>query len=238
LINSVLSNIQAGFVYADAAADCFFAVTKSGFSLYHSRQDNSEFDHEFFDFLKQNRNIPDYMHFYSPPVSFQNYISSNWGKYKIRRRAQFRHCDKNITSEYERLLPAGYRIATLQQVGFDRLARAFELDFENRYWNSRQEFLAGAIGACLLNEKDDPAAICYSACIVDGIAEVDTLVLPAYRGRGLLKIVAGSFFNLAAQNNLIPHWDAFISNSASYAMGQKFGMQLQQEYDLLSLLLR
>jgi hypothetical protein len=132
----------------------------------------------------------------------------------------------------------GFRVTSIQEVGFDRLENAFELDFGGRYWNSREEFLKGAIGACILNEKSDPTAVCYSACVIEGVAEMDTLVLPDYRGRRFMRIVSEPFFNLTAARSLIPHWDTFVSNKASYVMAQKFNLQLVREYDLLSVVLR
>jgi len=67
---------------------------------------------------------------------------------------------------------------------------------------------------------------------------MDTLVMPEYRGKGFMKIVSEPFFNLAVRNKLIPHWDTFVSNAASYRAAQRFQLQLVQEYDLLSLLVR
>ena len=240
LINAVVSNIQAGFVYADASRQSFYIATKSGFSLFNlpDAGSASTCNHEFFEFLRRTRDIPDYIHIYRPASSFQGYIEANWDKYKIRERAQFRYHHKDSTANYERLLPPNYRIANIQAVSFEQLEAAFKLELAHRYWNSKEDFLHQAIGACILNEDNEPAAICYSACVVDGVAEMDTLVLPAYRGRRFMRIVSEPFFNLAIQRELTPHWDTFISNSASYIMAQKFELRLIQEYDLLSLLLR
>lgn len=234
LINAVTSNIQDGFVYADSARDSFFVSTKSGFSLFNTAKSNGG----FFEFLVQEKEIPNYIHLYSPERSFREFVEANWDKHKIRERAQFRNLYTNITNNYESLLPSGYQIATINEVGFDRLERVFQLNFGSRYWNSKEEFLDRAIGACILNEQGEPAAICYSACVVDGIAEMDTLVMPEYRGQHFMRIVSEPFFNIAVENKLVPHWDTFIANSASYVMAQKFQLKLIQEYDLMSLLLR
>src|ERR1043166_7637723 len=91
LINAVLSGIQAGSVYADSSRDSFLVSTKSGFSLYSASGQQERFDEEFFDFLRNNNDIPDYVHIYSPASSFLEYLSAHWSKYKIRGRAQFRY---------------------------------------------------------------------------------------------------------------------------------------------------
>ena len=238
LINAVLSGIQAGSVYADSSRDSFFVSTKSGFSLYSASGQQERFDEKLFDFLRHNNDIPDYIHIYSPASSFLEYLGAHWSKHKIRRRAQFRYFGTEATYDYELLLPVGYRVASIQQVGIDLLEQAFRLDFGKRYWNSTDEFLANAIGACILTETGNPAAICYSACVVDGLAEMDTLVLDEHRGKRFMRIVSEPFFNMTYAKRLTPHWDTFVSNTASYVMAQKFGLKAIQEYELLSLFRR
>jgi GNAT acetyltransferase len=237
LINAVISATQEGFVYADPSRNTFFISTKAGFSLFDSLRPAPNFESELLDFLKGAPDLPGYLHIYRPSRSFQDHVAGNWDKYKVRRRAQFRYLG-DVCGTHEQLLPPHYRIATIQEVVFAQLEEVFQLDFGNRYWNSTADFLTHAIGACILNEKGEPAAICYSACVVDGYAEMDTLVMPEYRGKSFMKIVSEPFFNLAVRNKLVPHWDTFVSNAASYRAAQRFQLQLVQEYDLLSLLVR
>jgi GNAT acetyltransferase len=237
LINAVVSKLQKGFVYVDPVSNCSFVSTKSGFSLFVPAGPAGLGD-DLLDVLKNCDDLPNYIHIYSPAQSLADYFKKHSNQCRIRRRAQFRRQDTAIGRSYENLLPSGYRIATIQDVGFDRLEKAFKLDFGGRYWNSREEFLSGAIGACILNEKNDPAAVCYSACVIEGVAEMDTLVLPEYRGRKFMRIVSEPFFNLATAQKATPHWDTLVSNKASYIMAQKFGLQLLREYDLLSVVIR
>ena len=232
LINAVLSGIQQGFVYADPGGESFFVCTRSGFSLA------SDPDQQFLEFLLQNKEIPEYIHLYHPHDSFRSYLEANWPKFKVRRRAQFHNHHQSIYHEYEELLPAGYQTVVAQELGVEKLEKAFALNFGNRYWNSEADFLNNAVGACIVTEAGEPAAICYSACVVDGIAEMDTLVLPEHRGKHFMRIVSQPFFNQTISKNLVAHWDTFIENSASYVMAQKFELTLMQEYDLLSVCLR
>lgn len=238
LINAVVSGIQNGHVYADPAADAYFIATKSGFSLFHARNHSSGSDAEFFDFLRHNHEIPNYIHVYSPRQSFERFIATNWDKYRLRRRAQFRYLRDDTAYDYRQLLPAGWRIVPVQQADFDRLEQGFGLDLGARYWNSKEDFLANAVGACLLAENGEPAAICYSACVVDGTAEVDVLVSADHRGKRLARFVSEPFVEMAVSRGVVPHWDAFVANTASYLMAQKLGMKAMREYELLSLLLR
>ena len=235
LINGVLSGVQHGFVYADAGRDSFYVCTKSGFSLVHTPD---ELGKEFLDFLLQNKEIPEYIHLYRPDPSFRKHLEANWPKFKVRRRVQFHNHHRELYHEYRDLLPPGYDTTTAQELDFDKLEKSFGLNFASRYWNSKADFLNNAVGACIVDERREPAAICYSACVVDGIAEMDTLVLPEHRGKRFMRIVSEPFFNQTISKNLVAHWDTFIDNSPSYVMAQKFDLTLIQEYDLLSVFLR
>jgi hypothetical protein len=235
LINGVLSGVQRGFVYADAARESFYVCTKSGFGLVSAP---GELGKEFLDFLLQNKEIPEYIHLYRPDVSFQKHLEANWPKFKVRRRVQFHNYHRDRYHEYKELLPAGFDTVTAQELDFDQLEQAFGLNFASRYWNSKADFLNHAVGACIVDQQREPAAICYSACVVDGIAEMDTLVLPEHRGKRFMRIVSEPFFNQTIDKNLVAHWDTFIDNSPSYVMAQKFELTQIQEYDLLSVFLR
>ena len=235
LINAVVSKLQKGLIYVDPVSSSSFISTKAGFSLFVCDESANG---NLFGGLKDCLDLPNYVHIYSPPKSLAAYFEESATYSRIRRRSQFHRHDTTTLMEYEGLLPPGFSVARIQDVEFDRLENAFKLDFGGRYWNSREEFVEGAIGACILNEKNDPTAVCYSACVIEGVAEMDTLVLPEYRGRSFMRIVSEPFFNLAAAKCLTPHWDTFVSNKASYVMAQKFNLHLCREYDLLSVVLR
>jgi hypothetical protein len=237
LINAVVSEVQNGLVYVDPDSDNSFISTKAGFSLF-IYDESASVNGALIGDLRHCLDLPNYIHIYAPPRSLAACLEKSSSQWKIRQRAQFRRRDTAIMRDHESLLPPAFRVATIQDVGFDRLEEAFKLDFGRRYWNSRDEFLRGAIGACILNEKNDPTALCYSACVIEGVAEMDTLVLPEYRGRGFMRIVSEPFFNLTAAKSITPHWDTFVSNKASFIMAQKFNLHLVREYDLLSVVLR
>lgn len=238
LINAIVSGIQAGFVYANPARTLVFVCTKSGFALLSGPEDLRLSAAEVFAFLRNNDEIPAYIHVYDPPASFQAHVIGSWEKHRVRRRVQFRLRHSTATVEYQKLLPRGHRIVRIQDVGCSRLEDSFHLGFAHRYWNSADQFVQNAIGVCALNTDDAPVAICYSACVVEGVAEMDTLVLPEYRGQGFMRIVSEPFFNVAIANKLTPHWDTFVANAPSYGLAQKFDMEQVYEYDLLSILLR
>ncbi len=236
LINAVLSQIQNGFVFSDDKNDVLIVVSKSGFSLVEIEDISDEKCETVFTFLQNNMDIPNYIHLYSPSEFFIQFIEKSWDKFKIRDRIQYRYKNKDY-GNIEKLLPEGYSWDTIDNISFDKL-KVFDLKLDSRYWNSISDFQEKAIGACILDGKSNLAAICYSACVVDGFAEMDTLVLEQYRGKGFMRIVSLPFFNIAAKNEYITHWDTFVENTASFVMGEKFMPDHNNEYKFLSILLR
>ena len=239
LINAILSGIQTGYVYSDPGDTILFVGSKAGFCLLCAPDaTSSSFAGEFWHFLQGNEELPSYIHIYGPPHPVQLQVVAWSEQYKIRRRVQFHRHGSSPTYEYEALLPHGYGIATIQAIGCNRLEGVFPLRFSQRYWDSKQDFMTRAIGVGVVDEQGEPRAVCYSAAVVDGLAEMDTFVLPESRGRRLMRIVSEPFFNLAMDRKLIPQWDTFIENVPSYLLAQKFNLSPMREYDLLSLLRR
>lgn len=234
-INAVISNEQNGYVYSDVNRNNLFICAKHGWSLLLT-EDSTEIG-TLFEFLKANREIPDYIHLYPPNKTLINYIQRNWPKFKIRARCQFRYLQNLPTFNYKAGLPSDFSIVKIQDIEFSKLD-IFKFDLDKRYWQSKDDFMKNAIGACIMNSKNDPVAICYSACIVDNIAELDELVLSDYRGMGFGTIVFGSCLNLAIEKALIAHGDIFITNTPSIRMVIRVGLQKIQEYDLVSTFLR
>jgi hypothetical protein len=235
LINSVLANLQEGFVYSDEKYSILIVVTKSGFSYTQFTENNDANFELVFDFLQNNMVIPNYIHLYEPDNLFLAFIEKKWDKFKVRERVQYRFANRHYQNIQE-LLPENYSIETIQNVSFQKLS-VFNLNLDGRYWNSFDDFNHYSIGACILDENKNPAAICYAAAVIDGIAEMDTLVIPEHRGKGFMRIVSLPFFNIAKEKSYITHWDTFVSNTASYIMGDKFKPDSKREYLLLSILL-
>jgi hypothetical protein len=239
LMNAILSGVQKGLVYANPKTSAVFICARAGFCLLSVADEPPvAFNADFWRFLQGNDEIPSYVHIYNPPRSLETYIREQCDKHKLRRRVQFR-CYRSVPGyDYEVLLPAEHRITPIQAVGINRLEQAFKPRFCERYWDSAEDFLTKAIGVCIVDRNDFPLAICYSASVVDGVAEMDTFVTPEHRGRKFMRIVSEPFFNLALVAGLISHWDTFVSNVPSYVLAEKFGLSRVHEYDLLSVVLR
>ena len=234
-INAVISNVQNGYVYSNADRNNLFVCAKFGWSLLLA-EDATEIS-TLFDFLKANREIPDYIHLLPPNKALIKYIEGNWPKFKIRERCQLRYLKNLQTFDYKKILPYGFSIVKIQDIEFSKLD-VFKFDLDKRYWQSKDDFIKNAIGVCLVNPNNEFIAICYSICIADDIAEVEIFVFPEYQGKGFGRIVAESFLNLTIEKGVIAHWDTFTANTPSLALAQKLGFQKIQDYDLVSTFLR
>jgi len=233
LINSILSGLQSGYVYSDTKREILIVMSRFGFTLISFKQVSLDVIEKVFRFLQENTEIPNYLHVYSPVDEFLNYIIKNYSQYKLRDRMQYRYIKKQCDS-VEGKLPKGYKVKTLKETKQEEL-EALPLDLYSRYWDSKEDFYQHAIGICIVDEDDSVAAICYSAAYVDYMAEMDTLVLEKYRGKGLMRLVSEPFYNLATSLNSDVHWDTFVDNVPSFILGEKFSPNYKNRYKLLSI---
>jgi len=234
-INAVISNKQNGFVYSDDRQDNLFICAKHGWSLLIAKDDHHI--GVLFEFLKRNLDIPDYIHLYPPNEFIINYLEGNWTKYKIRERCQLRYLQTLSKATNPDLNTSNFKLKKIQEVKYSKFD-IFGLDLNKRYWQSKEDFIENAIGVCLLNEEGDPVAICYSICIVDQVAEVEIIVLPEYRGKRFGRILTNAIIELAIENGLTPHWDAFTANVASFELAKNVGFTAINTYNLVSIFLR
>lgn len=234
-INAVISNVQGGFVYSDIQRNNLFVATKFGWSILLV-EDKSTIN-TLFDFLKKNLEIPDYIHIYPPNNPLIKYIESNWPKFKIRKRCQYRYLKHTQVFNYKKILPDGYSIIKIQDIEFSKLD-VFKFDLGNRYWQSKEDFLRNSLGVCLMNSLNEPIGICYSIAIADKIAEAEIFILSDYRGKGFGQAISQAFVNLTIDNGIVAHWDTFSDNTPSMELVKRSGFQKIQEYSLVSTFLR
>ncbi len=234
-VNAVISNTQFGNIYSDINRNNLFVVAKHGWSMLIAKDVNEI--GSLFEFLKTNREIPDYIHLLPPNEDLIDYIKLYWPKYKIRERCQLRYLGSTPSFNQIMTLPQDFSLVKIQSVEFSKL-QLFELEFDKRYWNSKDDFYKNAIGVCVVNKHNEPVAICYSICIVDRIAELEIYVLPEFKGKGIGQIMAQSFIKLSIDNGFIAHWDTFSDNVASFQLAKKLGFVEIYKYNMVSTFLR
>jgi hypothetical protein len=235
IINAIVHSRIRGVIYSDKNFTNLFICSDFGWSLLVI---NSTENYEMiFDFLKNNYQIPDYVHIYSPDESYIDYIRHNWNKIKVRRRIQLEKNNTFLLPFNGDTLPEGYLVVRVQDVKFSKL-NVFNLGLSNRYWKSKSDFQKNAIGFCIVDSFRNPIAICYSICIVDKTAEVDILVLPKYSGQNFGFLVSIMFLNALSLEGLTAHWDTFLDNKASLNLAKKLKFEEKRDYNLVSIFLR
>jgi len=234
LISSVLNGYQTGKVFLDNSVNTkiVFVLTNFGFSQYFLLK-NSEFMDSYIDFLYKSPQIPSFFHLYDADVSLINLLAKYDLVIKLRERKQLRYsipAKKTLDK-----IPAGYSMEDCNKIDFIKF-KSFNLDLDKRFWSSSSDFYENAYGKCILNSSNDmPVSICYSACIADGIAEIDIATLLDYRGNGFGKMVTEAFINDSISKGLQANWDCFSDNHASLTIATETGFELIKTYSFLSI---
>jgi GNAT superfamily N-acetyltransferase len=234
LISAVLEKKQQGKVFADRQVqpENMFVLHKAGFAYFYSNE-QSDYS-EWLNFLLQEINIPPYFHIYDPPLTLQNEACNNsrFG-HKLRRRIQLQYIGKRIDPSIFK--PAiKVHVDTVNPSNFHEL-EAFDLNISHKFWNSKEDFLEQGYGILLRDEQQLPAALCYSACVSNGLAEVDIVTLPDYQNKGLAKYAAALFVAAGLERGITTNWDCFENNSSSLRTAQKIGFTTSKEYSFVSL---
>lgn len=225
IIDSVISGSQQGEIYVDDSA--FFILHKSGFGFFGGKKNPQE----FFSFVKNNPQIPQYFHLYKAPQEFVDFLGNNPDfSYKLRARQQLRISAK--APEISETLPQNFKIKKIDPSNFSAL-EIFKLDLENKFWN--KDFLENSFGFGVFDEKNLPVSLCYAAAISQNIAEIDIATLENHRKSGLATIATKAFIREALNRNMKPNWDCFEENFASLKIAQKLGFSLLQKYQFLSI---
>jgi hypothetical protein len=234
LINAITSGKQEGMIFVDREENIYCVIHKAGFlelhfeNMYHAL-------YKVFEFLKKTNEIPKYFHIYNPPESIVNFLNpKNEGlNVRIRKRVQLRLKEK-IGLNLQLDLPAGYYIKRVAPDNFHKLS-VFGLELDKKFWKSEEDFFQNSFGFCVFNNNDIPASICYAACIVDEIAEIDVATLPQFQKKGLAKISVTAFLKFCIENKITPNWDCFEENLASLQTALAIGFTPIQKYCFLSI---
>ena len=101
---------------------------------------------------------------------------------RLRKRVQLKFSNGQLLPAYS-ILPR-FTFDKINSNNFDNLS-VFNLSLDNKFWNSKTDFLENGFGFILNNEIGLPVSVCYSACVENGVAEIDVATLPDFRIKGL-----------------------------------------------------
>lgn len=232
LINSVVLGKQEGKIFT--TGNNFFIIHKSGFSYCKHDDDFDGYD-ALINFLIQSKEIPAYFHIYDAPQKlFDACIRNNESiSTKNRKRVQLKFTGQQIIALSENL-PEGYYVKRITKEEMPLLT-VFNLDIANKFWKSEEDFLQNGFGYCIFNALNEPASICYSACIAGSVAEIDVATLQPHQQKGLAMQAVISFINRCIENGITANWDCFKDNVGSLKIANSIGFKEVLDYMLLSI---
>lgn len=234
LINAVVAGLQEGTIFRDEnCEELCFIIHKAAFS-YVSGVPGKYYQHAL-SFLLNSLEIPGYFHVYHPPLDFLALCEKKSSEVntRIRKRIQLQFSGEKPLRRHD-VLPAGYSVRQINENDFD-LTAVFNLSINSKFWKSKADFIANGFGFCVFNAANSPVSICYSACVANGVAEIDVLTMPEYQRRGLAGIAVASFVAYCLQKGVIANWDCFEENTGSLRTAESIGFNQTMSYTFLSI---
>lgn len=232
LINAVVWGKQEGKIFS--TDHNFFIIHKARFSYFRPQEGFADYD-TLLDFLIQSKELPAYFHVYDPPAKLLEVCIKKAGllNIKVRSRIQLK-LNERPTAERPVGTPPGFYIEPITTKNLPLLS-VFNLDLPNKFWRSEQDFLQNGFGYCVFTAADEPAAICYSACIAGKLAEIDVATLPSFQKKGLAKVVVAACIQHSVDNGIMANWDCFEDNEGSLKTAYSLRFKKKMQYNFLSI---
>jgi RimJ/RimL family protein N-acetyltransferase len=232
LILAVIQQKQRGWIFVDDLSHIASAlvVTNAGFMQFVGADAFFAGVMEFFG--SPNTNLPTYLLWYSPSSQIQK-ILDKFVPEHIRRRERTRFVfnkQNNIEDPVE--CPRGFKVQFIDKELIKKIEH-FKLNIAPRFWVSEDDFLEHGIGACVMKDGE-VVSLCYSACVVDNLAEIDVVTREEYRGRGLAVIASQNFILKCMQRGIMPTWDCFVNNTPSMKLACRLGFTQTLSYPFYS----
>ena len=237
LISAVLRGVQSGSVFVDSLDEPGYAIVVNRFgfaSEFIAQNQRSDLVCNLRSFLQHERIRGKYILWYAPSNESKKEILRLYSdSVRIRTRVKFHHPGlvPELTTDPEH--GPNVSVIRIDRSNLDQVAE-FNLEVGSRFWDSPSRFLEDGIGflACL---NDEPASICYSATLVDGLAEVDVATLERFRGKGLGLLVTRAFVKECMKSRICLSWDCFDYNVASRRLALSVGFVEAASYCFVSL---
>lgn len=233
LIHAVADGLQRGWIVQDRATDpdIMLLLGRSTFGQIALCRHIDALP-AFLKELYSEPQVPTYFHIYDPGQPLLDAAAAGPFNTKVRSREQFRYTQSTRFTDIT--VSQGY---TLQPLGLEHMSglAAFNLDLGNRFWSSEEDLLKNGYGICCITAAGTPVALCYSACVAGGVAEIDVFTLPEHRGKGLAEAASQAFVNASLERGIVPGWDCFTENTASLRIPQRLGFTHTRQYTFLSL---
>ena len=235
LMAAVLEGRQGGLVLVDdlAKPSSFFVRNRFGFCFAFGPSLDAD---ELFEAVLE-LGFPDSgkLRWYDPVQDLLRLIEAGSARglsVLVTKRVQLEYTASGLPAA---TLPRGYRLAPLDAAGLAAVDQVLAVG--SRYWDSPAQALEQALGVCVL-QGGRLVGVCYAAGISgpDGpIAEIDVYLDEGYRGQGLGRAVAAAFIQACLARRVIPHWDCYANNQASWRLAKSLGFGNARQYSFANI---
>jgi len=223
LIASVLQGIQEGEIFSDDHLVNFVIVHKFGFADILEIEPIDSFDNSLERFLFDRLFSQEKLRLYNVPKKLINKIHAmNDSKIAVVDRSQYVfsgniHVDNKLNLDE-------FTFDIISNQNYDIIEAKLALSLGERFWSSKEQFLNFSFGVVAYHYLE-PVAVCYACSIADGRAEVDIFTHPAFRKKGLGKLLVGEFINICIDRGLKANWDCYLNNTASVSLAESFNFK-------------
>ncbi|MHB9132182.1 MAG: GNAT family N-acetyltransferase [Armatimonadota bacterium] len=133
------------------------------------------------------------------------------------------------------VLPAGYRIEPITRELFTGSALDHidcVHDEITSMWNSVDDFLTRGFGYCAV-QGNEIANWCTAEYVSTAQCGIGIETVEAHQRRGLATLTTTAFVQHCLRHGILPHWDCWTANEASWRVAEKVGFTRVTEYNVL-----
>ena len=237
LIMAVIKGLQEGEVFINKGGNLVFVINKFGFCQLVGKLDDLTLVEDFIEnILFSKEYLNNYLLWYDVSEEIKDSLrQQNFENFRDRVRIQMK-LDVESFKQYS----SGNKIQidqkfTLEKLRIDHFPYTSHLglDLDIRFWRSAEDLISNGFGYCITDQKK-VVSICYSACIVDRITEIDVITDKEYQGNNFGKVVTDAFIHYSIEKDYKPNWDCFDYNSPSLKIARKMGFVDSHYYSLCS----
>jgi GNAT superfamily N-acetyltransferase len=235
LIRAVLCGHQRGTLLTSSQdnSTSAIAITQFGFMQQLGHSTDSVFNKEFEQVLQNaHSGLPRYLLWYAPSSRWQRWLEKNATQVNRRNRIRWKFGGLPL-ARIGRSLSPSLRILPITAEWLEQ-STPLGMNIGSRFWHCTEDFLHHGFGVCIVDQANQVIAAAYTACIVDGIAEVDIGVLPDWRHQGLGYFLGRALIEQCLTHGVQPSWDCFETNLGSMNLADSLGFNPSQTYPLYS----
>ncbi len=232
IIQAVIEGVQQGEIFRNTHGD-YWVLHKAGFSEVFLTSGDGK---DLVDFIIGNNNLPKYFHLYNPVERLVDVFKFKSEIFNIRERArvQLKYDKQKEESGLSHPLNDEFVLTPATRENSDSLA-VFNLDLENKFWSSKEDFVDNALAVFIKDKQNKPVSLCYAAAVAGQKAEIDVITSEDHREKKLAKSVVAAFISNCINKKIIPNWDCFEDNVASMMTAKKLNFSISKKYKLLSI---